>query len=202
MKRASIGDDVSIGSRTVVEHHVTIADRVRLHSGCFVPEYWCSPRARGSVPESLSPTPAIPTEPDTKDILEGVTIRAGARIGRRRGAAPWRDRRCGGPGRRRRGRGPRRRCERRGRRESREVDPLTVPFLDLGRLHSSIRADLDAAVRPCRREQRIRRRQGGRRVRGGVRCRPSRGRARSVAVRAPTRWRSRCGRWASGPATK
>lgn len=34
-----IGNDVSIGSHTVVEHHVEIADGVRIHSNAFIPEY-------------------------------------------------------------------------------------------------------------------------------------------------------------------
>ena len=34
-----VGDEVSIGSGTVIENHVTIKDRVRLHSRVYVPEY-------------------------------------------------------------------------------------------------------------------------------------------------------------------
>src|SRR5437016_3437511 len=34
-----IGDDVSIGTHSVIEHHVKIGNRVRIHSNVFIPEY-------------------------------------------------------------------------------------------------------------------------------------------------------------------
>src|SRR4051794_26383348 len=34
-----IGDRVSIGSHSVVEHHVRLADGVRIHTAAFVPEF-------------------------------------------------------------------------------------------------------------------------------------------------------------------
>jgi len=34
-----IGDDVSIGSHSVIEHHVKIGHRGRIHSNAFIPEY-------------------------------------------------------------------------------------------------------------------------------------------------------------------
>jgi UDP-3-O-[3-hydroxymyristoyl] glucosamine N-acyltransferase len=34
-----IGDHVSIGSQSVIEHHVRLATRVRVHSGAFIPEF-------------------------------------------------------------------------------------------------------------------------------------------------------------------
>ena len=34
-----IGDDVSIGTLSVIEHHINIGNNVRIHSQVFVPEY-------------------------------------------------------------------------------------------------------------------------------------------------------------------
>ncbi len=34
-----IGDDVSIGTHSIIEHHIKIADKVRIHSNVFIPEY-------------------------------------------------------------------------------------------------------------------------------------------------------------------
>ena len=36
---SELGDNVSVGSHSVVEHHVRIADGVRIHSQVFVPEF-------------------------------------------------------------------------------------------------------------------------------------------------------------------
>ena len=50
-EHSRIGDDVSIGSQSIIEHHVTVGNLVRLHSGVFIPEYsvlesgcWIGPR--------------------------------------------------------------------------------------------------------------------------------------------------------------
>src|ERR1051325_5180260 len=34
-----IGDEVSIGTHSIIEHHVKLAHRVRIHSNVFIPEY-------------------------------------------------------------------------------------------------------------------------------------------------------------------
>src|SRR6185436_20243800 len=34
-----IGDAVSVGSHSVIEHHVRLADGVRIHTGAFIPEF-------------------------------------------------------------------------------------------------------------------------------------------------------------------
>jgi len=34
-----IGNDVSIGTHSIIEHHIKIEDRVRIHSNVFIPEY-------------------------------------------------------------------------------------------------------------------------------------------------------------------
>lgn len=77
----TIGDDVSVGSHSVVEHHVHMEDRVRIHSMAFVPEYtilktrtWVGPRA------VITNTPH-PLCPDMPQCLQGVTLMPGAKIG-------------------------------------------------------------------------------------------------------------------------
>jgi UDP-3-O-[3-hydroxymyristoyl] glucosamine N-acyltransferase len=34
-----IGDDVSIGTHSIIEHHVKIGGCVRIHSNVFIPEH-------------------------------------------------------------------------------------------------------------------------------------------------------------------
>ncbi|HUP22943.1 MAG TPA: acyltransferase [Thermoanaerobaculia bacterium] len=80
-EKTAIGDDCSIGTGSVVEHSVTIGNRVRLHSQVFVPELsvleddaWLGP--------SVAVTNArFPLSSTTKDMLEGVVIRAQAKVG-------------------------------------------------------------------------------------------------------------------------
>jgi acetyltransferase-like isoleucine patch superfamily enzyme len=77
----TIGDDVSVGTHSIVEHHVRLGNRVRIHSNAFVPEYtevedgaWIGP--------SVTFTNALyPLSPDAKANLRGPIIRAGAKIG-------------------------------------------------------------------------------------------------------------------------
>jgi acetyltransferase-like isoleucine patch superfamily enzyme len=77
----TIGDDVSVGSHSVVEHHVTIQHRARVHSMAFVPEYstledgsWVGPGAK------LTNTPH-PLCPDVAQCIVGPTVARGAKIG-------------------------------------------------------------------------------------------------------------------------
>jgi acetyltransferase-like isoleucine patch superfamily enzyme len=77
----TIGDNVSIGSLSVVEHHVTIGAGVRIHSQCFIPEYsvledgaWIGPRV------TLTNVP-FPRCPDVAQCLRGVRVGRDARVG-------------------------------------------------------------------------------------------------------------------------
>jgi len=76
-----IGDRVSIGSHSVVEHHVRIESDVRLHSRCFVPEHTLLRRGAWLGPGVIVTNARYPNRPDTKDTLEGVTVDEGAVIG-------------------------------------------------------------------------------------------------------------------------
>ena len=76
-----IGAHVSVGSHAILEHHVALGNRVRIHSGAFIPEFsrveddaWIGPRV--TFTNALYPRSA-----DIKARLEGPTIRAGAKIG-------------------------------------------------------------------------------------------------------------------------
>jgi len=80
-EQCSIGDRVSIGSHSILEHHVTVDDDVRLHSGCFVPEFSVLKAGAWLGPGVIVTNARYPNEPDAKDKLEGVTIEVGARIG-------------------------------------------------------------------------------------------------------------------------
>ena len=62
-----IGDDVSIGAHSIIEHHARIGNGVRLHSNVFVPEYsvledhaWIGPGAvltNARYPRAPAPRP-------------------------------------------------------------------------------------------------------------------------------------------------
>jgi hypothetical protein len=67
---------------SVVEHHVEIADNVRIHTQVFIPEFsvlegcWIGP--------NVVFTKVDPLSPGVKDQLAGPVIKRGAKIGRTR----------------------------------------------------------------------------------------------------------------------
>jgi acetyltransferase-like isoleucine patch superfamily enzyme len=76
-----IGDDVSIGTLSVVEHHVTIGDRVRIHTQAFVPEYSVLEDGAWLGPNVVLTNAKYPLSPDAKQTLAGPRIGRGAKIG-------------------------------------------------------------------------------------------------------------------------
>jgi acetyltransferase-like isoleucine patch superfamily enzyme len=76
-----IGDDVSVGSHSVVEHHVRIGHRVRIHSQAFVPEFSVLEDGCWIGPGVILTNAPYPGSPGAKAALVGPTIRRGARIG-------------------------------------------------------------------------------------------------------------------------
>ena len=76
-----IGDDVSIGSGSNVEHHVRIGYGVRLHSNVFVPELSVLEDGCWLGPNVVLTNARYPASPTTKAELVGVHIEAKARIG-------------------------------------------------------------------------------------------------------------------------
>lgn len=76
-----LGDDVSVGSHTVLEHHVVLEHRVRIHSGCFIPEWSVVREGAWIGPGAIVTNARYPNRPDTKATLEGVEVQSGAVIG-------------------------------------------------------------------------------------------------------------------------
>jgi acetyltransferase-like isoleucine patch superfamily enzyme len=76
-----IGADVSIGTHSIVEHHVELGDGVRIHSNAFIPEY-CVIEAGGWIGPSVTFTNArYPRSRRVKETLRGPIVRAGAMVG-------------------------------------------------------------------------------------------------------------------------
>jgi acetyltransferase-like isoleucine patch superfamily enzyme len=76
-----IGNDVSIGTLSVIEHHVQIADHVRIHTQVFVPEYSVLEEGCWLGPNVVLTNAKYPLSPGVKDQLVGPVIRRGAKIG-------------------------------------------------------------------------------------------------------------------------
>jgi len=76
-----IGDDVSIGTLSVIEHHVTIGDKVRIHTQVFIPEYSVIEEGAWIGPHVVLTNAKYPHSPDAKSNLVGPTVKKGAKIG-------------------------------------------------------------------------------------------------------------------------
>jgi acetyltransferase-like isoleucine patch superfamily enzyme len=76
-----IGDDVSIGTLSVVEHHVEIGDGVRIHTQAFVPEYTVLEAGAWIGPNVVLTNAKYPQSPDVKRNLIGPRVCANAKIG-------------------------------------------------------------------------------------------------------------------------
>jgi len=76
-----IGNHVSIGTLSVVEHHVEIQDGVRIHSQAFVPEYTILEQDAWIGPHVALTNARYPLSPNAKSELAGPIIRKKAKIG-------------------------------------------------------------------------------------------------------------------------
>ncbi len=76
-----IGDHVSVGTLSVIEHHVTIGSNVRIHSQAFIPEYSVLEEGVWIGPNVVLTNAKYPTSPGVKSALEGPVIKAKARVG-------------------------------------------------------------------------------------------------------------------------
>ena len=77
----TIGNDVSIGTHSIVEHHVLIEDGVRIHSQAFIPEF-CILRKHCWIGPCVTLTNAkYPQSPNVKNELKGCVIEEHAKIG-------------------------------------------------------------------------------------------------------------------------
>lgn len=77
----SIGSDVSIGSHSVIEHHVEIKDRVRIHSNVFIPEYSILEEGVWVGPNAVFTNALYPLSPSAKTNLKGPHLLPGAKVG-------------------------------------------------------------------------------------------------------------------------
>lgn len=77
----TIGDDVSVGTLSVIEHHVEIGHRVRIHSQVFVPEYSTLEEECWIGPNVVLTNAKFPMSPGAKKNLKGPIIRRRAKIG-------------------------------------------------------------------------------------------------------------------------
>lgn len=76
-----IGNDVSIGTLSVIEHHVKIMDNVRIHSQVFIPEYTILHDEVWIGPNVVITNAKYPKHSDAKNNLQGATILKNAKIG-------------------------------------------------------------------------------------------------------------------------
>ncbi len=77
----TIGDRVSIGTLSIVEHHVSIEDGVRIHSQVFVPEFSLLQRGCWIGPGTVITNARFPLHPDAKKNLRGAVVEPNAKIG-------------------------------------------------------------------------------------------------------------------------
>jgi acetyltransferase-like isoleucine patch superfamily enzyme len=76
-----IGNNVSVGTLSVIEHHVEIADNVRIHSQAFIPEFSVLEEGCWIGPHVVLTNARFPLSPGVKDRLKGPLVRKGAKIG-------------------------------------------------------------------------------------------------------------------------
>jgi acetyltransferase-like isoleucine patch superfamily enzyme len=76
-----IGDDVSIGTLSVIEHHVEIGNDVRIHTQVFVPEFSILEDGCWLGPHVVLTNARYPLSPEAKKTLQGPVIKRGAKIG-------------------------------------------------------------------------------------------------------------------------
>ena len=76
-----IGNNVSIGTLSVIEHHVEIADNVRIHTQVFIPEFSILEEGCWIGPNVVFTNAKYPLSPGVKDSLVGPVIKKGAKIG-------------------------------------------------------------------------------------------------------------------------
>ena len=77
----AIGENVSIGTLSVVEHHVDIEDGVRIHTQVFIPEFSKLHRGSWIGPNVVFTNASYPLSPTVKDQLAGPSIEENAKIG-------------------------------------------------------------------------------------------------------------------------
>lgn len=77
----TIGNNVSIGTLSCVEHHIKIADGVRIHSQAFVPEFSVLEKDAWIGPNVVITNAKFPRSKNVKESLDGAHIGKNAKIG-------------------------------------------------------------------------------------------------------------------------
>ncbi len=77
----TIADDVSIGTLSVIEHHVTIGKGVRIHTQVFIPEFTILEEECWIGPNVVITNAKYPRSPNVKNELKGAHVKAMAKIG-------------------------------------------------------------------------------------------------------------------------
>ena len=80
-ERNQIGERVSVGTHGVIEHHVRIANGVRIHSRVFIPEFCVLHENCWIGPGAVLTNAKYPASPNVKNELRGVVVGSGAKIG-------------------------------------------------------------------------------------------------------------------------
>jgi acetyltransferase-like isoleucine patch superfamily enzyme len=76
-----IGRDVSIGSHSIIEHHVEIGDGARIHSNSFIPEFSVLEPGCWIGPNVTFTNARYPRSPGVKAALRGPIVKRNAKIG-------------------------------------------------------------------------------------------------------------------------
>jgi len=76
-----IGDNVSVGTLSVIEHHVEIGSNVRIHSQAFIPEFSILEDDAWIGPNVVLTNAKYPLSRGVKNSLKGPHIKRGAKIG-------------------------------------------------------------------------------------------------------------------------
>ena len=76
-----IGDNVSIGTLSVIEHRVRIGNGVRMHSQVFVPEFTVIEDDAWLGPNVVLTNAKYPLSSGVKETLAGPVVKKGAKIG-------------------------------------------------------------------------------------------------------------------------
>lgn len=76
-----IGDNVSVGTLSVIEHHVTIEEGVRIHTQVFIPEFSTLKKNSWVGPNVVFTNAPYPKSKNVKEELVGPTLHENAIVG-------------------------------------------------------------------------------------------------------------------------